>query len=225
MKQFSKIFLSSVLAGVVITFGCAANLMSDNKIAGSVFFVIGLFFICTFNWNLFTGKLPYAKKLKDWLNLLLIWIGNVTGSILTGLLISHSKESVRIQDIAFQLVDAKANLDLLEIFLSAVCCNILIYLAVEGFRGSTVELGKYLSLVFGVSVFVLCGFEHCIADVGYAAIARCDFSYFKLIAVASVGNLVGGRIFSYLHDLSITKISISSDIAKLNILNSVINKR
>lgn len=221
MKQLFKDFVASVLAGSVITIGCAANLMSGNKIAGSLFFVIGLFFICTFSWNLFTGKLPYASKLKDWLKLSLIWFGNVVGAILTGLLISYAKSSAGIQDTASQLVEAKINLNLLEVFLSAICCNILIYLAVDGFRGSTSELGKYFSLIFGVSVFVLCGFEHCIADVGYVAIARYNFSCFKLILVASLGNLVGGRAFSYLHKISITKVSLSTNLVKFN---GVINK-
>ena len=222
MKQLFKDFITSILAGCVITLGCAANLMSGNKIAGSLFFVIGLFFICSFSWNLFTGKLPYAKKLKDWLKLPLIWIGNVVGSILIGLLISYAKESVGIKDSALQLVESKLNLSLFEIFLSAMCCNILIYLAVEGFKGSTADLGKYLSLIFGVSVFVLCGFEHCIADVGYVFIARYPLPCLKFIFVATAGNLVGGRIFSFFHRISmisISKITLTQDLMKFGVAN------
>lgn len=200
MKQLTRIFLSSILAGGVITLGCAANLMSSNKIAGSLFFTIGLFFICSFNWHLFTGRLPYSVTKSDWLSLPLIWVGNCIGSTLFGLLISFAKDSSGVVDIAKSLVETKMNTNLLEIFASAICCNFLIYLAVEGYKTCDTDLGKHLSLIFGVSVFVLCGFEHCIADVGYAVVAK-EPEMVLVVLVATAGNLVGGRLIAGIHNL------------------------
>ena len=200
MKQFFRIFLSSILAGGVITLGCAANLMSGNKIAGSLFFTIGLFFICSFSWHLFTGRLPYSVTKSDWMSLPLIWVGNCIGSILFGLLISYAKDSSGVVDTAKSLVENKMNTNLLEVFASAICCNFLIYLAVEGYRIRDTDLGKHLSLIFGVSVFVLCGFEHCIADIGYAAIAK-EPKMILVVLVATAGNLVGGRLIAGVHNL------------------------
>ena len=43
----------------------------------------------------------------------------------------------------------------------------MIYIGVEGYRSNPHELGKYLALFFGVCVFILCGFEHCVANMYY----------------------------------------------------------
>ena len=59
-----KEFLLGILAGLSISIGCIAFLSSGDKIIGSLFFVIGLFMILNFNFNLFTGKVCYALDNK-----------------------------------------------------------------------------------------------------------------------------------------------------------------
>ena len=86
-----------------------------------------------------------------------------------------------------------------SIFLLAVFCNILIYIAVEGFRRNPHELGKYLSLFFGVAVFILCGFEHCIANMYYFSIAGLwDGKALLYLLVMTFGNAIGGILFSWI---------------------------
>ena len=56
MKKFS----SAVLAGICIGIGGCAFLSLESKLIGALFFTVGLFTICTFRLDLFTGKVCYA---------------------------------------------------------------------------------------------------------------------------------------------------------------------
>ena len=59
MKALSDALLG-FMAGLVITLGAAAFLTLESKMAGALMFVVGLFAICSFGWNLFTGKVCYS---------------------------------------------------------------------------------------------------------------------------------------------------------------------
>ena len=94
-------------------------------------------------------------------------------------------------------------------FVLAIFCNILIYIAVEGYRSIPHELGKYLAVFFGVTVFVVCGFEHCIANMYYSTAAGAWFGAgegmtnpFVFILVNTLGNVVGGLLIPAVTRLS-----------------------
>ena len=57
-----KTSVYGIIGGVCISIGGCAFLSLDSKIAGAIFFVVGLFTICTFGFNLFTGKVCYALQ-------------------------------------------------------------------------------------------------------------------------------------------------------------------
>ena len=59
MKLLSDALLG-FMAGLVITLGATAYLLLDNIMAGALMFTVGLFAICSFGWNLFTGKVCYS---------------------------------------------------------------------------------------------------------------------------------------------------------------------
>ena len=66
----------------------------------------------------------------------------------------------------------------------------------EGFNRNSHELGKYLSLFFGVMVFILCGFEHCVANMYYFSVAGMWSGKTLLyLLVMTLGNAVGGVVF------------------------------
>ena len=52
--------LLGFLAGFVITLGATAYLSLESTMAGALMFTVGLFAICSFGWNLFTGKVCYS---------------------------------------------------------------------------------------------------------------------------------------------------------------------
>lgn len=71
----------------------------------------------------------------------------------------------------------------------------LIYIAVESFNRNPHELGKYLALFFGVSTFILCGFEHCIANMFFISLAGMWGKRAMIfILVCTAGNSLGGLL-------------------------------
>ena len=192
-----KTFVSAVLGGACIGFGGTAFLSLDSKVLGALFFTVGLFVICTFGLNLFTGKVCYVFQ-KDrayaW-NIPLIWLGNLVGTGVVAAMMQMTRNA-SIADKAAALCQVKLEDSLLSLFILGVLCNIFIYIGVEGFNHNPHELGKYPSLFFGVMVFILCGFEHCIADMFYFSMAGAwSSSAVVRLFVITMGNAVGGIIF------------------------------
>ena len=99
------------------------------------------------------------------------------------------------------MAQVKLGDSLISVFILAVFCNMLIYIAVEGFKSIPHDLGKYLALFFGVTVFILCGFEHCVANMFYLTVAKAWSGKAAIfIIVNSLGNAVGGIL---LHNLKL----------------------
>lgn len=195
--QRLKTLLKAVLAGICIGLGGTVFLSLDNKVLGSLFFTIGLFVICTQSFNLFTGKVCYAleNKLSYILDLLIIWIGNFIGTFLTAKVLLLTRIGLSIQEKAITLTNIKLNDSLLSIFILAVFCNICIYIAVDGYKNNPHEIGKYLALFFGVMVFILCGFEHVVANMFYYSLNEVfTIDMFVSLLVMTLGNACGGLL-------------------------------
>ncbi len=192
----AKLFLSALLAGAVIGVGGTAFLSLENTVAGALFFTVGLFVICTRGLHLFTGKVcyvfdngrAYARTLP------VIWLGNLAGTVL----VAAAEQFTRLAALdarAQAICQTKLSEPLTGVFLLAVLCNVMIYVAVEGFRSNPHELGKYLALFFGVCVFILCGFEHCVANMYYFTMAGAwSARTLGYLLVMTLGNAAGGVI-------------------------------
>ncbi len=190
-----KIFVSGILGGACISFGGIAYLSLEEKVLGALFFTVGLFTICTFGFHLFTGKVCYVfeQDRSYALQIPVIWLGNLAGTWLVARLVCLSRISITISEKAQSLCQVKLGDNLLSLFVLGIFCNIFIYIAVEGFKNNPHEVGKYLSLFFGVMVFILCGFEHCVADMFYFSVAGVwSGRTLVCLLVISAGNAVGG---------------------------------
>ena len=199
-----KTFVSAVLAGISIGLGGLVLLSVENRVVGAALFTVGLFVVCTFGLHLFTGKLCYLfdNDRAYALALPLIWLGNLCG---TGIIaaFAHLTRIAGVAERAAAMCQVKAADSLLSLFFLGVLCNILIYIAVEGYRSNPHELGKYLSLFLGVMVFILCGTEHCVADMFYFWVAGAWSARAVLcILVISLGNFCGGLLFPLLRRLA-----------------------
>ena len=208
MKKYLSIFLYAILAGICIGLGGTVFLrvrdaFTGGTVVGALLFTVGLFTICTRGYNLFTGKACYLFDNKPvyLLTLLVIWVGNLLGCILLALVERATGICGEngINAVAASMVESKMAANLVSLFLLGIICNILIYIAVNGYAKAPHELGKYLSLFFGVMVFILCGTEHSIADMYYWSVSGVLFSApaqsLLRIAVISLGNVVGGVCF------------------------------
>lgn len=207
MKRILGMFLYAIMAGFCIGLGGTVFLrlkdaFPGGNVVGAFFFAIGLFTICTRGYALFTGKACYLfdNPLPGYLvDLGVIWVGNLLGTMIiagmeraTG--ISGVEAGVNVT--AVQLVSAKMDATLLSLFFLGAICNVCIFVAVNGYANNPHELGKYLSILMGVTVFITCGTEHSIADMYYWCVSGIfyeDFGQSLLrIIVISLGNVVGG---------------------------------
>lgn len=195
-----KTFVYGILAGICISIGGTVLLSIENKVLGALFFTVGLFIICTFGFSLFTGRVCYVfeRDRQYALDLPVMWLGNLAGAWLAARAVRLTR-IVTIAERAAAICEVKLNDNLLSIFLLSVLCNILIFIAVDGFMKNPHELGKYLSLFFGVSVFIICGFEHCVANMYYFSVAGMwSGKTLIYILVMTLGNACGGVIIPLL---------------------------
>ncbi len=197
MKKMSVEFLYAVVAGLCISIGGTVYLSIQNTVVGAALFAVGLFTIVTNGFSLFTGKVCYLfdNPPSYLLELAVVWLGNLVGCVLTGLLLRQTR-IVTIAERAVSVCDTKLSDGMLSIFILAVFCNILIYIAVDCYKNNPHHIGKYLGLMFGVMVFILSGFEHCVANMFYFSMANVwSLHTFLYLIVMTLGNAVGGIIF------------------------------
>lgn len=194
-----KVLVSSILAGTCIGFGGVIYLMSENKVIGSMFFAIGLLTICSYGLHLYTGKVCYVcqNDKKFALQIPLIWFGNLIGTGIIALISMATRNGAKLSAAAQGLCDVKMADSYISLFMLGIFCNIMIYIAVEGYNKIQYEMGKYLSLFLGVMVFILSGFEHSIADMFYFWMCM-NWSVESVIRliVITLGNAVGGIVFA-----------------------------
>ncbi|MDD7402188.1 MAG: formate/nitrite transporter family protein [Eubacteriales bacterium] len=196
-------FMKAIEAGICIALGGTVYLALDNKIVGSLLFTVGLFAICTRAYNLFTGKVSYyLDGTYSLLDLLLIWLGNLLGTWVFAQALHATRVGPALVAKAQSMCEVKLGDNLLSIFFLSVFCNMLIFLAVDGFSKNPHELGKYLALFFGVSVFILAGFEHCVANMFYVSVANMWSGHaLVFILISTLGNAVGGLFFPTINKL------------------------
>ena len=195
LKDIVLYLIKSILAGIMIAVGGTIFLSLDNKIIGAIFFAIGLFMICTRGLNLFTGKIGYIfdNNLKYTLEVILTLIGNFIGTFLSGYILKYTRIYSSISTKANDICNIKLDDTLISIFILSIFCGLLMYLAVNGYKEIKDNFGKYASIFLCVIVFILCGFEHSIANMYYFSIAGLWSSKtFLYLFIMILGNSVGG---------------------------------
>ena len=195
------LFRDAVTAGMSVGLGGLVFLSVENRALGAFLFTIGLFTICTMRLNLFTGKVCYSLE-RDGafrMQLLWIWLGNLLGTVLIALLAQTTRLAPQLCERASSLCSIKQGDSFVSLFVLGFLCNICIYIGVEGFRSIQDGFGKHLALVFGVMVFILCGTEHCVADMFYFTMARVWSADTALrLLVITAGNAAGGLLLPLL---------------------------
>ena len=199
--KFIKNICSAVLAGIMISFGGGVYLACENKIVGAVLFSLGLTVILVNGLLLFTGKTAYLLENKPSYipYLLTIWLGNILGCMLMGLLVSLAKPS--LGDTAAALCETKLGQTPWMTLILGALCGVLVYIAVDYYRSDDDKKSfpKYLLVFTCVPAFILCGFEHSVADMFYFAASSSHALYtwqgILYILLVSAGNLVGAVLF------------------------------
>ncbi len=188
--------LKSVMAGICIGIGGIVYLSVESKVVGAALFATGLFTVCTMGYHLYTGKACYLldspNKGSYLLWLVQVWAGNLVGTALVGYAMRLTRNGPALAEKAQALCQTKLGDSLLSIFILAIFCNIMIYIGVESYRSNPHPLGKYLGILLGIMVFILSGFEHCVANMFYFSVANAwSLTAVGYLLVMTVGNLVG----------------------------------
>ena len=192
MRKYVRLFALAVLAGAAIGIGGIVFLSLENKIVGALMFTAGLYSICVHGLNLFTGKVGYAvEQPKSYIiDLVIIWVGNLAGTWLAAMGVLGSRIA-GISEKAQSMCQIKVDDSLISLFILGIFCGALMYIAVEGYK----QTKNPLILFVCVAGFILCGFEHCIADMFYVSVAQMwSVRAFVCVFVISLGNAVGGML-------------------------------
>ena len=156
-------------------------LIVDGGVLGALLFSIGLLVILNMEFKLFTGTIGYIRTIDDFFDNVIILFGNILGACLLVALSPVSAVSILIE---------KLSVSLLLAFVRAIVCGSLIYSAVHCHKQ-----GKDYMVVACVMGFILCGAEHCIADLCFAiATGVMSFKILLFLIVVTLGNSLGAII-------------------------------
>ena len=227
-----KMLLLAVLAGAFIAIGGVASTAaavsiesaSVGKLVGACVFPGGLTMVLLAGSELFTGnslltipllerEIPLGGMLKNWL---FVYIGNFIGGLLVaaGVVFSHQL-SLFGNGMAVSVLStaaAKCSLSFGDALLRGVLCNFLVCIAVWISFAAKDVVGKIAGLFFPIMMFVLCGFEHSVANmyyIGAGLFARIVPAYAEAAAAAGVdlsSVTVGGMLAGNLLPVTIGNI-------------------
>ena len=187
-----KTFRSAVMAG--FTVGLAAfGYLCIGGVVGAVVFAFGLLTVVAYKLSLFTGTAGFIKK-NEIPSLLLILLGNVIGCLIVSLMTRTSTND--LQAAAQGIIQSRITNGALRSGVLAVGCGFIMTTAVTFARK-----GNLLPLLFGVPLFIFCGFPHCLVDAFYCQ--TIPVAFFKENAAdilatygcVVLGNFVGCNLF------------------------------
>lgn len=183
---------SAILAGVCI--GIAGfGYLAEKSIVGAVLFAFGLLTVVNYKLKLYTGTAGFIKK-GEVGNLFLILAGNLVGCLLVAMMLRYSP--MPLQETAQKILEGRLAMGPVAGGILAIGCGFIMTTAVTFARQ-----GKNLPLLFGVPLFITCGFPHCVADafyymcvpLDYITANAADILLFYLSIVA--GNFIGCNLY------------------------------
>lgn len=157
--------------------------------------------ICTMKANLFTGKIGFlwlSDSFKNEAkNLTVILLTNLfTTMIIASFMRVNNDMRVAANAICINKISQAP----LETFIRAIGCGVLMYTAVRIYN--TNSENKYIGILFCVPVFIISGFEHCIADWFYLFVSDVSASNSIMYTInVIVGNSIGSLMTCALDEI------------------------
>lgn len=221
-------FALAVLAGAFIALGAlffTVTMTIGNgtaipfgllRLAGGITFSLGLILVVVGGAELFTGnnliamawasgRVTTGQVVRNWG---WVYLGNLVGAVGTALLVGlagvQTMSDGAVGETMMRIARAKLSLDPVSAVARGILCNVLVCLAVWLCMGARSVADKILAIIFPISAFVACGFEHSVANmyflsigVALAAGTAAPLSVidaFSNLALVTIGNIVGGTI-------------------------------
>jgi formate/nitrite transporter len=190
---FWPLFALAMLAGAFIALGA---MFSTTTAAGSAVlpygvarlligltFCVGLILVVVAGAELFTGnnlivmawasrKVSTLALLRNWV---IVYIGNFVGSLGTAVLVFLSKQytfgSGSVGEYALKVAASKLHYGFIQAVALGILCNALVCLAVWLTFSARSTAGKILAILFPITAFVACSFEHSVANMYFVPYA------------------------------------------------------
>ena len=182
-----KTLILAIAAGAFISFGAQASLTAMSgtdtvafglaKMLGGIIFSAGLMMIVFTGAELFTGnvligisvlekKIPVSKLFRNWF---WVYIGNFIGAFIVAYLIHfanayHGANEV-LGVLGLKVAYGKVNLTFIQALASGILCNWLVCMAVWMAAAAKDVSGKIWAILFPITAFAMCGYEHCVANM------------------------------------------------------------
>ena len=186
-----KVIVDSILAGICISLGGVAFLKVGG-IVGAILFSFGLITVVCYKMKLYTGVSGFVETKQDWIELPVIIVGNIVGCALVALAIRSALPD--LADTAHTIVDGRLEKGFWNVMLLAVFCGFIMTTVVNFARQK-----MWLPLLFGIPLFIMCGFVHSIADAFYYSLGLTLDQWSiqaVLVYIASiVGNFIGCNLY------------------------------
>jgi formate/nitrite transporter len=195
--------------GVAVPFGL-------HRLAGGVAFSLGLVLVVVGGAELFTGnnliamawasgRVTTQQIMRNWG---WVYLGNLAGAVGTAALVwlagIQNMGDGLVGETMIQIARSKISLDPVSTIARGVLCNVLVCLAVWLCMGARSVTDKVLAILFPITGFVACGFEHSVANmyflpmgVALAAGTSTPLSAVDAIsnlALVTIGNIFGGTV-------------------------------
>jgi formate transporter len=214
-RDIPSMVLLGLLAGFFIGLGAVfCTLVTTDtglgfglgKLLGGLSFSLGLILVVVGGAELFTGNClivtPCMSARVSGLQLLRNWVvvysSNLVGALILVSLIFYARfwalDGYEVGANALMIANAKVSLAFVPALCRGIMCNILVCLAIWLCFAARSVTGKIMAIVFPITAFVACGFEHSIANMffipmGMAVAGQAEVMQAAGVTAAQIGNL------------------------------------
>lgn len=237
-----RMILLGIFAGMFIACGASASSVAMHamsnvglqRLVGGCIFPIGLMMIVLVGGELFTGDclmvMGCVHKKYSVLDvvrvLAIVYCSNFIGSVLMAFMVYMSGQlgftNGLLGAFTIKIAMGKVSMDFGTAFVSGILCNIFVCIAVLMAAAAKDVAGKLWACFFPIMAFVVCGYEHCVANMyyipagifaagnekfvgraimeyGYTVDQLAELNWTNFFVVnqipVTLGNIVGGMIF------------------------------
>lgn len=184
--SFARSFMLSIMAGAFIAMGAMffclvvgdPNLpFAIQRVLGGFLFCLGLILVVVAGAELFTGNTMIVMTAANkrirwsavWKNWIVVFIGNFIGAlVIVGLVFLAEMPAMNSGQVGQTMVSVaagKMHAGWLALFAKGIMCNFLVCLGVWMAYAAKTVADKILAVIFPITAFVACGFEHCVANM------------------------------------------------------------
>lgn len=186
-----KTIIDSILAGICISLG-GVVFLKVGGIIGAVLFSFGLISVVCYKMKLYTGVSGFVETKQDWIELPVVILGNIVGCALVAAAIKTAIPE--LVENAHKIVESRLDKGFWNVVLLAVFCGFIMTTVVNFARQK-----NWLPLLFGIPLFIMCGFVHSIADAFYYTLAlewsQWTTSIIIVYLASIIGNFIGCNLY------------------------------